>query len=81
MFVHIPLQLVKPGGHIVPPPRHVPSAHTCPVMQRVPHAPQLLASTCVFVHTPPQLVVNGGHIPLIPRHAPKRHTCPVMQSG
>jgi hypothetical protein len=36
----------------------------------LPHAPQLLGSSCVLVQNPPQLVVPIGHISIDAAHVP-----------
>lgn len=51
-------------------PMHTPIRHVCPSGHTLPHAPQLLGSSCVLVHNPPQFVVPIGHMIIELAHIP-----------
>ena len=68
--MHRPPQFVVPAGHITVVPMHTPIRHVCPSEHTLPHAPQLLGSSCVLVQSPPQFVVPIGHMIIELAHIP-----------
>jgi hypothetical protein len=54
-----------------------PSVHTCPAVQRLPHAPQLARSVSMSRQTPVQLVRPVAHDTT---HMPREHTWPAAQA-
>ncbi len=66
---HVEPQTGRPSAQ---PTRQLPAAHTCPVGQAVPHAPQLAASLCVSAQVVPHAVSPVAHSRT---HTPARHAC------
>ncbi len=81
----------RPPTHISPAPHagmhvvvmHLPVTHDWPVMQRVPHMPQLLLSVIRFAHMPPgQHDAPAAHVADAPhRQLPPTHVSPVPHAG
>jgi len=58
----------------------MPALHVCPLLQAVPHAPQLSALLVRSTHAPEQAVSMVGAVAHVAAHAPSEHTCPAAQA-